>query len=585
METPETKTDEVEKVKDAPAKLRVGRIEVGINIVVQLVVLIAMLVMVNYTAGKYFKRWSWIGKTSGDLSDMTRSLLGSLQKPMQAIVFFSQPGEAEADARAMLREYEFASGGKLTVEDVDPVLNFTRARDLQAKYKFGAIENVIILDYDGRSKFINSSEMAEMEQRDQMEEIQARMQGKNLPPPRMLAFKGEQVLTNEILALTEAKQNKLYLVNGHGEFDTVNKKLLVLQEYTKRQNLALTNLTLADVEKIPDDANMVMVLGPKFDWSERDLKILSDYWDRKGRIFMAIGKTAGKTPNLFAWLAVHGVKPQDDYVLRVANVGGMAALQSAAIVSANPTPVTSGLEGVAIELLGATQSFILDRAKETTEQLKLTGLLVSPKDFWGDVDYNVGDTDAPIFDPRKDRAGPLTMGVIIEKGASADPNVKLETSRLVVVGNSDFVSDEGFRVGPAAIDVASNSINWLLNREVLIKIPPKQKEKLALSLSLDKLNAIRVWVVLYIPLTVALIGIYYLCARYGRNLFILTAWLAFGFLVLVGAYYVLLWKLGMEEAKTVPRNLIIAIGVATSLTAVSIIVNHYENQKRVAAKN
>jgi ABC-2 type transport system permease protein len=211
--------------KDAPVKLRVGRIEIGINLLVQIIVLLGMLIMVNYVSSKYYKRWNWARNSQTELSDMTRSLLGNLQKPMQAIVFFSQPGEAEQDAREMLREYEFASKGKLTVEDVNPELNFARARELQAKYKFGAIENVIILDYDGRSKFINSATLAEMEQRDQMEEIQARMQGKALPPPQMISFKGEQVLTNEILSLAESKQSKLYAVNGHGEFDTNSKKL------------------------------------------------------------------------------------------------------------------------------------------------------------------------------------------------------------------------------------------------------------------------------------------------------------------------------------------------------------------------
>ena len=571
--------------KDAPPKLRIGRLEIGINIVVQLVVLLVIFLMLNLLSSKYYKRWNWARNQKAELSEMTQSLLGNLQKPMQAIVFFSQPGEPEQDARELLREYEFASRGKLTVEDVDAELNFARARELQEKYKFGAIENVIILAYDGRSKFVNSGEMADMEKRDQMEEIQARMSGRNLPPPQMIGFKGEEVLTNEVLGLVEAKQNKLYVINGHGEYDLSGKKIETLALYARRQNLALANLTIADIEKVPDDANMVLILGPKFDYSERDLKVLSDYWDRKGHIFVTVGKTDGKTPKFFNWLAERGVKPQDNYVLRVANMSGSAVLQSAGIVARTESPVTSSLQGVSIEFLGATQSFELDRAKETIAKLKLTGLMVSPQGFWGDAEYKVGDSDAPMFDPKTDKAGPLTLGVLVEKEPSTDPNVKLETARLVVLGNSDFVSDEGLRSGPAAIDVASNSINWLLNRDTLIKIPPKQKEKMSLSLTIDQLNNIRVWVALYIPLIVALIGLYYLCARNRKNLFILTAWVAGAFLALVAAYYVLLWQLGMEEATRVPRNLIIAIGVAVSLTAISIIINHYENEKRAAAKS
>ncbi len=585
METPETTPEADQAPKDAPPKLRVGRIEIGINIVVQLIVLLAMVMMVNYLASKYFKRWNWVRGERSELSEMTRSLMGNLPKPMKAIVFFSDKTlEVNGDARSLLREYEFAARGKLSIEDVDPEENYARARELAAKYKFVNVENLIILDYDGRSIFINTTEMAEMEQRDPMAEMQAQMQGRQLPPPQMISFLGEQVLTNKILELTEPKQNKLYLINGHGEFDTNGRKIQTLLAYTRRQNLLLENLTIADIDKIPSDANMVLILGPKFDMSERDLKVLSDYWDAKGRIFVAVGKTGGKTPNLFAWLAARGVKAKDDYVLRVVDMGSAIQVQSGCVVSSTESAITSGLEGLSIELLGATQSLELDRAKETRENLKLTGLLVSPKGFWGDVDFNVGGDDAPVED-KKDHPGPLTLAVQVEKGASTDSNVKLETSRLVVVGNSDFVSDDGLRTGPLAVNVASNCINWLLNRELLIKVPPKIKKRSTLSLPVEKLNSIRLWVILYIPLVVALFGLYFLCARHGKNLLIVTAWVATAFLVIVGCWYVLLWQLGMEDARTVPRNLIIAIGTAASLAAVSIVINYYENQKRAAAKN
>jgi len=175
--------------------------------------------------------------------------------------------------------------------------------------------------------------------------------------------------------------------------------------------------------------------------------------------------------------------------------------------------------------------------------------------------------------------------VLVEKGSSTDPNVKLETSRLVVIGNSDFLTDDGLRAAPTALDLTSNSVNWMLNREILIKIPPKQKNKLTLSLSLEQLNTIRLWTMIYIPLIVALIGLYYLCSRHGKNLFIITAWLAGAFLAGVAVWYILLWRLGMEEAKSVPRNLLIAIGIAVALTVISIVINHHENQKREASKN
>ena len=144
METPEPN----QPPKDAAPKLRIGRIEIGINVIIQLAVLLAMVVMVNSLSAKYYKRWNCVKRNHSDLSPMTRSLLENLQKPIKVIVFFSRMGEVEQDARALLREYEFAAAGKLSIEDVDPEVNFARARELQTKYKFDQKENIIILDYD-----------------------------------------------------------------------------------------------------------------------------------------------------------------------------------------------------------------------------------------------------------------------------------------------------------------------------------------------------------------------------------------------------------------------------------------------------
>jgi hypothetical protein len=137
-------------------------------------------------------------------------LLTSLDKPVRAVVFFSSAAEIVPDVIALLREYEFASGKKFAMEVVDPYRNLTRAQDLQTQYKFGANENIVILDYEGRNKFVNAADMADFEMPDQM----AMMMGQS--QPKLKAFKGEQAMTSALLELTEGKPNKVYLLAGHG---------------------------------------------------------------------------------------------------------------------------------------------------------------------------------------------------------------------------------------------------------------------------------------------------------------------------------------------------------------------------------
>ena len=559
--------------------IRIGRIEVGFNIIMQILLVIAGLVMLNWLGNKYYARLDWSRGKNTVLSPQTKALLGGLEKPVQAIVMFATTGEAEADAQMLLREYQFAAKGKLTVEEVDPYANLARAKDLQAQYKFGANENVVIFTYDGRHKFVNSGDLAEVEQMDQM----AMMSGRR---PQMIAFKGEQVFTATLLELTETKQNKLYLIGSHGEYDTNSRDTAGFREFLTRQNLKFETLKLAEKDSIPDDASMLMILGPKFDFSERDLKLLSEYWEKKGRILLCTGWTNGKTPNLNEWLAARGMRPQNDAVIRVVSLGNLAGMQPLEGVIMNQgSPITKDLAGVTTEMFGPTQSLDLDRKLEKAAALQLTSLLVAPEGFWGETEYAPGDrTAVPFFDPRKDHIGPLTLGAAVERGGSADPKVKLETSRMVVFGNGDFLSDKGLQVGQASLDLALNSVNWLLNRENLINIPPKVKEKQSLKLTDSQVNTIRWWVMVFIPAIIAIFGLYHLMWRSGKNVFVLTLWLAAAFLLAVIMWLALQWQLGLwKPTIRMSPTFWITIAVAVGIGVAAAIANNVEQKRR--AKN
>ena len=571
MET--NKTTQTSNAKGAGS----GRIEVGFNIVVQIALVIAALVMLNWLGNKYYARFDWSRGKNITLSPQTKALLGGLEKPVQAIVMFATGGEAEADAQVLLREYQFAAKGKLKVEEVDPYANLARAKDLQAQYKFGANENVVIFTYDGRHKFVNSGDLAEYEQMDQMAMMTRRQ-------PQMIGFKGEQVFTSTLLELTETKQNKLYLVGAHGEYDTNSREVAGFREFLTRQNLKFETLKLADKDTVPDDANMLVILGPRFDFSARDLKLLSEYWERKGRIFICTGWTNGKTPNLNEWLAARGVRPQNDAVIRVVSLGNLSGMQPLeGIIMNQGSPITKGLEGVGSEMFGPTQSLELDHKLEKVAGLQLTSLLAAPEGFWGETEYNPGDrTTVPMFDPKKDHVGPLTLGVAVERGGSADPKVKLETSRLVVVGNGDFLSDKGLQVGQASLELALNSVNWLLNRENLISIPPKVKEKQSLKLTDAQISTIRWWVMLFIPAIIAVFGLYHLMWRSGKNVFALTLWLAVVFLAFIASWLAMQWQLGLWKptVKMSPKFWI-TIGIAVAIGVAAAVANTFEQKRHI----
>ena len=134
---------------------RIKRVQIGLNVILQILILTVIIIGINYVSFRHFKRWDFSRSQKFALSSQTRNLLKNLQKPVKAIIFFNNTspmaGEIYSDVLGLLKEYEYASNKKLSVEIVDPYRNITRAKDLAAQYKFGASESILILDYEGKS--------------------------------------------------------------------------------------------------------------------------------------------------------------------------------------------------------------------------------------------------------------------------------------------------------------------------------------------------------------------------------------------------------------------------------------------------
>src|SRR4051812_46973602 len=111
-------------VAPAPApRGNINRTAIGFNVAAQLAIIFAIIFMVNLVSFRQFKRWDLSHNQNYELSPKTKAILGSLEQPVRAIVFFPQAQMLSKDVASLLREYEFASNKKFSVEYVDPYKN------------------------------------------------------------------------------------------------------------------------------------------------------------------------------------------------------------------------------------------------------------------------------------------------------------------------------------------------------------------------------------------------------------------------------------------------------------------------------
>ncbi|MBV8141426.1 MAG: Gldg family protein [Verrucomicrobia bacterium] len=329
--------------------------------------------------------------------------------------------------------------------------------------------------------------------------------------PQVRAFRGEQVITSALIELAENKETKIGFITGHGEPGLGNGSPLArFQEYVQRQNIKLEPLVLANLARVPTDFAALVLAGPKYDLGQRDVSLLRNYWNEQGRMLILLDPKV-KTPNLVQFLAEFGIRPDPDLIVTQFKTG--IEEQSVTLdVYAQFLPETAFLRALSQAtgfFPGGTCSLSTDEAKITQEGLTMTKALTpAAPDYWGDKDEALFSRQTITYAQGIDLPPPLYFGVAIEKGAIKDARVQLHSSsRMIILGNADFLRTESLSESPPDIDFALLSVNWLADREQLLAIAPKPARTFTLNLSDAQMNEIVLLTVAGIPMLIAFLGV------------------------------------------------------------------------------
>src|SRR5213592_2471329 len=477
---------------------KIGRIRIGFNVLVQIVLILFVVAMVNSFAFKHYARWDFSRDQKYALSDKTKRFLHTLKGKMRITVFFAPNTPITADVQNLLTEYQYVGKGKIDVEHIDPERNLSRAKELFDKYKVVTDESLLVLDYEGRNKTDKASEMADIDQSGM-----AFGEG-----PRVAAFKGEQAITSAMMDLVEGKKKILAYVLGHKEPPLLeNSAISVLKTFIENENIRFQELNLFDVDAVPAEMKAIVIIGPQYDFSGREMKLLRDFWDKQGRILLLVDPSA-QTPKLRAFVNELGIKVNDDRLMVFVRTGieELALTRDVQAHFLGDSPITKRLADVRALFFGGTSSLTLEPDRVRAANIRLEALIQAEKGYFAEKDYNTDDQAKFQADAKQSSNVPLTIGAAVEKGGSADQRVQMNSPRLVVVSNATFVQDNAITQDQQALDFVSGSVNWLLSREQLIGIAPKISKPLTFSLSEETLRQLRWIVLVFIPLVPAAIG-------------------------------------------------------------------------------
>jgi len=326
--------------------------------------------------------------------------------------------------------------------------------------------------------------------------------------PRVSAFKGEQAITSAMMDLVEGKKNTLGYVVGHKEPPlSDNSTITILKTFIENENIKFQELNLFNLDAISSELKTILMFGPQYDLSDRELKLLRDFWDKQGRILLLLDPSA-KTPKLDGFLNELGVKVNDDRLMVFLRTGieEVALTRDVQAHFLGGSPVTKRLADVRALFFGGTSSLTLEPDRVRAANIRIDPLIQAEKGYFAETDYNTDDQAKLQADAKRNSDTPLTIGAAVEKGASADERVQVNSARLVAVSNAAFVQDNAVTQDQQALDFISGSVNWLLSREQLIGIAPKIPKPLVFTLNEDSLRNFRWIILILMPLIPAVIG-------------------------------------------------------------------------------
>src|SRR5436190_9104193 len=366
-----------DKAKHRRTPKGIGRFRIGFNVLVQLVLVLFLAALVNSFAFKHYARWDLSRDQKYALSDKTKRFLDTLKGKMRITVFFSPSTPITADVQNLLTEYQYAGKGKIDIEHIDPDRNLSRAKELFDKYKVVTDESLLVLDYDGRNKTVKASEMADVDQSGM-----AFGEG-----PRVAAFKGEQAITSAMMDLVEGKKKILGYVTGNKEpaLTESTSPITVLKTFIENENIKFQELNLLDLDAIPADVKAVMIVGPQYDFSDREMKLLRDFWDKQGRVLLLLDP-AWKTPKLRGFVNELGVKMNDDRLMGFLRTGiqELALTRDVQARFLGDSPITKRLADVRTLFLGGTASLTLEPDRVRTSNIRVEPLIQAEKGYFAE---------------------------------------------------------------------------------------------------------------------------------------------------------------------------------------------------------
>lgn len=420
--------------------MRMKTTKQGFSMGTMIVLVLAALTIANVISVRHYKTWDFSSAQSNTLSEQSIKLLKGLDSELKVLFFYKKGQEGTDENRRAFRElikkYQDQSD-KLSLDFVE----VNERPDIAAEYGVNKGSGVVFMEYKGH--------------RNRIEKID------------------EQEMTSALVKVTREKDKTVYFVNGHGEIDLEDTKDAsgggLLKALLSGNRYVVKPLAL-NAEKIPADADVIVIAGPLQNYLDREVTAVEEYLKAGGSVFMAL--ESKKTVGLEKLLAKVGIVPENNYVLNVVET------MMGKGISQGPTSATQFSPTSEItKVFGHNEMAIFQAPMALKQSQAPNGVALDEivKSQPGSMSFN----DLKITG--EGPTGTFTFGMTAAgKWPGADEKAKPFT--LAVFGDAGFLTN-GLLYQNLNRDLALNTTSALAKEQDLISIAPREAGLTQMSLT------------------------------------------------------------------------------------------------------